>query len=349
MKGRLKTMNKPADRQFRVALIGTDSLRGQEIKSVLSTGKFPLKSIEFYDPDVAEEYSKLTEFRDEPKVIHHPDPYLLEGLDLIFLAADHTTNRKFGLLAREKGFRAIDLSESFTETPEVPVVVAGVNDELLRNKEIFLVSNPHPVTIFLSHVFSAIVSLYPIKKAISMVLQPVSAYENEGIEELAEQSYALLSSSSLNPKVFREQIAFNFLPGVERPGKDGFSNKEKQIIQEIRRVLDQPGFNFSLSMVQAPVFHVYSIMVYIELSEDVEPVELEKVFKKKSVFKFFPLGSSEQISNIKVAGKEQIFIGHLKKDQSIPGSFWLWVAADNLTIGSALNALEIARKMFDLE
>lgn len=342
-------MNKSAERQFRVALIGTDSLRGQEIKSVLSTGKFPIKSMEFYDPDVAEEYSKLTEFRDEPKVIHHPDPYLFEGLDLVFLAADQETNRKFGLLAKEKGFRAIDLAESFTDNPEVPVIVAGLNDDLLKNKDLYLVSNPHPVTIFLSHVFSAVSSFCPIKKAISMVLQPVSAYENEGIEELAEQSVALLSSSDLNPKVFREQIAFNFLPGLEKPGKDGFSGKEKQIIQEIKRVLAQSEFSFSLSMVQAPVFHVYSIMVYLELAEDFDLTGLEKAFSNKSVFKFFPPGSSEQISNVRVAGQEQIFIGHLKKDPYIPGSLWLWVAADNLTIGSSLNALEIAKKMFDLE
>ncbi|MGB9893875.1 MAG: Asd/ArgC dimerization domain-containing protein, partial [Candidatus Saccharicenans sp.] len=102
------------------------------------------------------------------------------------------------------------------------------------------------------------------------------------------------------------------------------------------------------ALVQAPVFHVYSIMLYIELSEDLELTELEKIFKKKARFKFYPLESSEKISNLKVAGQEKIFIGHLKKDQSLPGSYWLWVAADNLTVGSALNALEIARKMFGL-
>jgi len=342
-------MSKATNQAFRVALVGTDSLRGQEIKSLLGMRKFPLKSMEFYDPDVAGEYSKLTEFMGEPKVIHHPDPYLFEGLDLVFLAADVQTNRKFGLLAKDKGFRAIDLEERFTDDPDVPLVVAGVNDGLLKQKEIFLVANPHPVTIFLSHVFSAINELFAIKKSVATVLQPVSAFENAGIEELAEQSYALLSSSSINRKVFSDQIAFNFLPGVERPEKDGFSNKEKQIVEEIKRVLEEKAFPLSLSLVQAPVFHVYSIMIYIELSKEVALAELEKIFRKKSVFKFFPVGSSTQISNVKVAGREHIFIGHMKKDESIPGSFWLWVAADNLTIGSAINALQIARKMFGLE
>jgi len=340
-------MSKTEERQFRVALVGTDSLRAKEIKSLLSRGQFPIKSIEFYDPGVEEEYSKLTDFGDEPKVIHHPDPYLMEGLDLVFLAADRETNRRFGMLSREKGYRAIDLEESFADSPEVPVVVAGVNDSLLGREEVRLVANPHPVTIFLSHVFSAIQTSYQIGRALAMVLQPVSAYENEGIEELAEQSYALLSSSSLSRKVFSEQIAFNLLPGVEKAGSDGFSAKEKQIIQELKRVLT-PGYALSLSLVQAPVFHVYSIMVYVELTRDAGLSELERVFKKKAIFKLFPADSTEQISNLKVAGEEKIFIGHLKKDQSLPGSFWLWVAANNLTIGSALNALEIARRMLGL-
>ena len=205
-------MSKKTERQFRIALIGTDSLRAREIKDLLAGRQLPIKSMEFYDPEVAEEYSKLTEFRDEPKVIHHPYPELLEGLDLVFLAADKETNRQFGRLAREKGFKAIDLEESFIDQPDVPLVVAGVNDQVLEREEVFLVSNPHPVTIFLTHVLAAVSSSYKIKKALAVVLQPVSAYASAGIEELAEQSYALLSSSSLSHKIFGDQIAFNFLP-----------------------------------------------------------------------------------------------------------------------------------------
>ncbi len=340
-------MSKVSESGIRIGLIGTDSLRAKEIKSLLSSGKFPLRSIEFYDPEVAEEYSKLTEFQDEPKVIHHPYPELLEGLDLVFLAADRETNRKIGLVARDKGFIAIDLEQSFSDQPEVPVIVAGVNDYSLKKKNIYLVSNPHPVTIFLSHVFAAVETDFPIRKALSMILQPVSAYENEGIEELAEQSYALLSSSSLSRKVFSDQIAFNLLPGLEGVDQNGFSVREKQIIQELRNVL-KPEFSLSLSLVQAPVFHVYSIMIYLELANNPELEELSKVFKNKAIFKLHLSSSNRQISNLGVAGKEKIFVGHIKKDQSIPGGFWLWVAADNLTAGSAINALEIAKKLLGL-
>lgn len=341
-------MSKKTERQLRVALIGTDSLRAQEIKNLLSGGKLPLKSMEFYDPEVAEEYSKLTEFRDEPKVIHHPYPELLEGLDLVFLAADRETNRKFGQLARDRGFKAIDLEESFVDRSEVPLVVAGVNDQALDDPEVSLVSNPHPVTIFLSRVLAAIRTSHQIKKVLTVVLQPVSAYASAGIEELAEQSYALLSSTSLSHKIFGEQIAFNFLPEVEKADRDGFMASESQIIQEVRRVLE-PDFDFSLSLVQAPVFHVYSLAVYLELAEDVGLEQLQKAFRNRDIFHLQPAGSPRPVSNVRVAGQEKIFVGHLKKDRLLSGSYWLWVAADNLTVGSALNALEIARKLFGLD
>ncbi len=105
------TKSKPA---FRVALIGTDSLRGQEIKNLLSVKRFPLTSIDFFDPEVEEEYSKLTQYRDEPKVIHHLDARALEGFDLVFLAASEETSRTYGRLASEKGFQAIDLTGAFS-------------------------------------------------------------------------------------------------------------------------------------------------------------------------------------------------------------------------------------------
>jgi len=342
-------MSKQEKRQLRVALIGTDSLRGKEIKNLLSTAKFPLKSIEFYDPEVEEEYSKLTEFREEPKVIHHPDAHLLEGLDLVFLAADRETNRQFGYLAKEKGYRAIDLSESFVDDPGVPVVVAGINDSIIKEKDPSVISNPNPVSILLGHIFSALRNKLHLEKAVTMVLQPVSVYENEGIEELAEQSYALLSSANLTRKIFKEQIAFNFLPAVDQAQEDGFSAREKQIREEVKRILSWPDFGFTLSLVQAPVFHVYSVMVFVEVKENLGKKDWETIFGDKGIFKLVPDGAQDQISNAKVAGQDKIYLGHVKKDGSIKGGYWLWAAADNLTVGSALNALRLARKMFELE
>jgi aspartate-semialdehyde dehydrogenase len=327
----------------RIALIGSDSMRGKEMKNVLSQKKFPLKDIDFFDPDVEEEYSKLTQFRGEPKVVHHLEKESLSGSDLVFLAADKKVNQEFGTLAHKQKFQAIDLSETFNAEEKIPVVVAGVNDEIVLKKRPGLIANPHPVTVVLSHLFHVVLKEFGLLKAVSFVLQPVSAYEESGIAELADQSYAFLSSSSLSKKVFKEQIAFNFLSHTEKADKNGFSSVEKQITSEIRRVLHPRCFLLSLSIIQAPVFHSYSLMSYLDLKRKTGIQGLKSIFRKHSFFKLSPPMLSGPVS---VAGEDKICIGQIKKEESFPNSIWIWTVVDTLTRGSALNALEIAEKIF---
>jgi aspartate-semialdehyde dehydrogenase len=329
-------------KKIRVALVGTDSLRGKELKNVLSKKRFPLKDIDFFDPDVEEEYSKLTEFNGEPKVVHYLDKNSLQGTDLVFLAADKKVNREVGVLSSKQNFQAIDLSEAYNTDESVPVVVAGVNDGIISKKTPGIIANPHPATIVLSHIFHVVIQKFGLSKAISFILQPVSAFEESGIEELANQSYCLLSSESLSKKVFNEQIAFNLLSQTDKPDKDGFSSVEKQISLEIRRVLPGRDFFFSLSIIQVPVFFAYSIMIYLELEKKTDIQGLKDVFKKHDLFALSPPNRSSPVS---VTGKEKICLGQIKQEESLPNSFWIWTVADNLVLGSALNAFEIAEKI----
>jgi aspartate-semialdehyde dehydrogenase len=334
-------------KKFRVALIGTDSLRGKEIKAVLSVKRFPLSHIEFFDVDVEEEYSKLTEFRDEPRVIRHPANASLKGLDLVFLAADKETNRLYGRMAAEKKYQAIDLSEAFSGDEDVPLIVVGVNDSLLAERRLPLVANPHPLTIIMASLFHRLIAKFGLEKAVIFALQPVSAFDESGIEELASQSASMLSSASMKKEIFPEQIAFNILSHTEAPDANGFSSVERQVVSEVKRVLGLPGLPLSLSVVQAPVFHTYSVMAYLELGAEADIPDLENLYKKGPLFKLNSASSSCAVSSISVAGKEQICIGQIKKEESSRRAFWIWTVTDNLTRGSAVNALEIARVLFE--
>ncbi len=332
--------------EFRVAVIGTDSLRGKEIKTLLSVKRFPLTNIEFFDAGVEEEYAKLTEFRDEPRVIRPLRPDSLDGLDLVFFA-DQEASRAYSRLAGEKKFQAIDLSGSSGAQEGIPLIVAGVNDKVVSRKRFSLIANPHPVTIILSSLLHRLVIKFGINKAVAFVLQPVSAFDESGIEELASQSAALLSGSSLKKKVFREQIAFNILSHTEAPDANGFSSGERQIIAEVRRVLADPKFPLSLSIIQTPIFHTYSIMAYVELGAPAGIADLSALYRESPLFKIGAASAACPISSISVAGKEQIFVGQIKKEESFPNGFWIWTVTDNLTRGSAVNALEIARILFE--
>jgi len=328
---------------FRVALVSTDSLRGKEIKAALSDLKFPINNLELFDPDVQEEYCKLTQFEDIPRVIHHLEPELLEGLDLVFLAADAKTGRECGAFALRKKMRAVDLSGAFSGDPKVPVPVAGVNSDLVLRDRPYLVANPHAVTIILSHIFHLVIPRFGLSRAVAFVLQPVSAFDEAGIEELAGQSASLLSSAAVRKKVFKEQIAFNLLSHTEAPDADGFSPSERQILSEIGRVFQRPEFPLSLSIIQAPVFHTYAVMAYLELERETDIKALEDLFKSSPLFKVPAAGKSCPVTSLSVAGKDRIYLGQIKKEPVAPRSFWIWTVTDNLTFGSALNAVEIGR------
>ncbi len=334
-------------RKPRLALVGSGSLKGKEILSVLNARKFPLSSFELYDPDVEQEFSKLSQFRDEAKVVHALTPRSLEGLDLVFLAADAKTNLQYGRLAAEKDYRAIDLGETFNADPAVPLVVAGVNDSVIRKKRPALIANPNPATIILSHVLHALRQGFGVAKAVAFVLEPVSAYAEEGIQELAEQSYALLGSSAMPKKLFPDQVAFNLLSRTAKGGRNGLSPLETRLLAEVRRVLGPAPIPLALSVILAPVFHTFSIMTHVELERDAPAAEVEGCFKNNDIFRFPAAGDAGVVSPVTVAGKDRIFIGPLKKDPVLPKGYWIWAVADNLTVGSALNAYGIARALVE--
>jgi len=327
-------------------LIGAESFRGKELKNVLEGKKFPIEKIEFFDPDVEEEYSKLTEFRGEPRVVMPLDEATMADYDIVFLASDKKTNREYANLAAEKKYLAIDLSETFNAEKEVPIVVGGINHLAVLKKKPALIANPHPVTIILAHVLNVICEKFHNKKIAAFVLQPASAFEEAGIRELADQSFAVLSSSSVSKKTFKTQFAFNLLSDVAPVDDDGFSSVEKRILFETKRVLDLQNLPLSVAIIQAPVFHTYSIMIYLELEERTDIPTLVNLFKKSPYFKVSSPSPSKPVSCVQVAGKDKIYIGQIKKEDSVPGKYWVWTVADNLTRGSALNAYEILESSY---
>jgi len=328
-------------RRIRVALLGTDTFRGKEITDVLEKRRFPFEKIEFFDSDVKEEFSKLTEFQGEPRVILPLDKSAITDSDVVFLAADDRTNLEYGKLAAKANYLAIDLNETFNEQKEVPLVVAGVNHDIIRKKRPSLIANPHSVTIILSHLFHVLLRKFNLKSAVAFVLQPVSAFDNPGIQELADQSFAVLRGESVSRNIFKTQIAFNLLSPAEDMDKNGFSSMEKQILAEVSRVISAKDFPLSISIIQAPVFHTYSIMVHLELEEKPAIQTIENLFKKSSYFRVSPPSAFCSVSSVLVAGKDEIFIGQIKREESHPNRFWIWSVTDNLTRGSALNAFEI--------
>jgi aspartate-semialdehyde dehydrogenase len=327
---------------YRIALVGSQSLQGKEMKNVLEKKAIPLAEMDFYDPDVEEEYSKLTQFRGEPKVIRHLDKNSLLGFDLAFLASDQRISQKYGQIAAQNDIWTIDLGGTFNSEKRIPIVVAGVNDGVLHKAKPGLVANPHPVTIILSHLIHLLIPNFGFEGGVAFICQPVSAFDNSGIEELANQCYDALQGGSIQKEVFKTQIAFNLLSHAGEGGEEEFALLEDRIVEEIKRVLDSPKLPLNLSVIQTPVFFTYSIMIRFELAKKASIQDLADLFDESSYFEYTPPTPSCQISAVSVTGKDTIHIGRIKQERFHPDSFWVWAIADNLTRGSALNAYELA-------
>ncbi len=330
--------------KLKLALVGGDTLRGREIKEALGRADWPGIDLEFFDPEVQEEYSKLTDFREEARAVKALRGEDLAGKDLVF-NADGDAAEDLRRLAKEHKFRLFDLSEAFNDDESVPLVVSGLNDGALDKRKTRLLANPNPTALFLSHLFQALEPAFGLAKAVTFVLQPVSAFDDAGIQELASQSAALLSGADPEKKVFREQIAFNLLSHTEKPDGDGFCQGERRATAEIRRILGRPDLPLSLAVLQAPVFHTYTLVTYCELGKDTDLDGLEAAFAERPVFHMTKFREGCSASPLSVAGKDEIYVGRLIREPAVPRAFWIWLTADNLTRGSAQNAVEAVRRL----
>jgi aspartate-semialdehyde dehydrogenase len=266
-------------------------------------------------------------------------------VDLVLLASSREVNRRYGKLAARKGFQAIDLGEAFARDPRVPKVVAGINDrEALRSRP-SLIANPHPTSILLAHLLHVLERKSPLRRAAAMVLQPASAFDQGGITELADQSVAMLQNSAIKKSVFKAQAAFNLLSQVSPVDEGGFTAVERQIVREVKAALASSRLPLTVSLIQAPVFHAYSVLLYLELKDDLSKDELGAALKKYPYVTYSAPSLSCPVSSLKAAGKDKILVGQLKKAGHLPRIYWLWAVSDNLTRGSAVNAYELARSM----
>jgi aspartate-semialdehyde dehydrogenase len=197
----------------------------------------------------------------------------------------------------------------------------------------------------LAHLLATLRTGFGLCRAVAVVLEPASAYAEEGIQELAEQSTALLGSGTACNRVFPDPLAFNLLARSARAERKGSVPLETRIGAEVLRILGPDELPLSVSVVLAPVFHTYSIMTHIELAREASAADLKACFRANDVFRLPAPGDEAAVSPRAVAGKERVHLGEIKKDPTVRKGFWLWAVADNLTVGSALNAYGIARAL----
>jgi aspartate-semialdehyde dehydrogenase len=328
---------------FRVAIVGAGTLKGRELKDVLSDRNFPAQDIRLLDND--ELLGQLEAVGEEPTFIQSVLPEHLENVDFTFFAADETFTRNTWPMARKAGSDIIDLSYGLENEKGVLLRAPWVERELGLGSRVDFTPVPvtiaHPAAVVLALLMLRAHKVGSIARAVATVFQPASEHGKRGMDELHEQTVNLLSFQQLPKAVFDGQVAFNLIDRYGEKSLASLNSAESRIQQHFHRLVGDRLAVPSLMLLQAPIFHGHAFSLYLELEQAAQTEELTAALSGEHVELL--QSADESPSNVNAAGQEQIQV-FARRDSQQPNGFWLWAASDNLRI-AALTAVECAESM----
>jgi aspartate-semialdehyde dehydrogenase len=246
--------------------------------------------------------------------------------------------------AAAAGCVVIDNTSHFRRDPDVPLVVAEVNPEQITNRPRGIIANPNCSTM------QMLVALAPIHRAVGIsrinvaTYQSVSGAGRSGLEELGRQTAAMLAFQSPEPKKFPVQIAFNLIPQIDDFLDNGYTKEEMKLVWETRKILGDEAIEVNPTAVRVPVFFGHSEAVHIETREKLTAQAARELLAAAPglvvVDERRPGGYATPVTH--AAGKDPVFVSRIREDISHPRGLALWIVADNIRKGAALNAVQIA-------
>jgi aspartate-semialdehyde dehydrogenase len=323
-----------------IAIVGATGLVGNEMLVVLEERKLNISEVRLFASE--DSVGEVYKFRDDEISVKLLEEDSFEGVDIALFATSAELSATFVPLATKAGAIAIDNSSHFRMSPDVPLVVPEVNFEAALGKKI--IANPNCSTIQLVPVLKAIHSLAGLKHVVVSTYQSVSGAGKAALDELWSQSIAVFNQQEMQHDAFQHQIAFNCIPQIDVLLESGFTKEEYKIINESRKILGIPDLRITATAVRVPVFYSHAESVFVETEREISPEGLCQALSKVSGVVVHS-SAEEYPMQIDVAGTDDIHVGRVRRDESVPHGVSLWIVADNVRKGAALNAVQIAEKL----
>ena len=333
-------------KKLRIGIVGIGTV-GTELVKVLRERDFPTEELRILATRDREEEIAGEMFQ----VRNAAAPDAFNGLDLVLFAGTEGSkgaSQLYGWKAVEKGAVVVDNGDDFRMDPRVPLVVPEINPEALKNHQGFI-ANPNCSTII------ALMALAPLHRAVRVCRLVVSTYQSvsgtgrEAILELERQTREYVEGKSYTVKTYGHRIAFNVLPQVGSFKKEmhGNTTEEVKMLNETRKILDDPAIRVASTCVRVPVFYGHAEVLNIEFEKPMSPERARSILSNVPGVRvtddpaagIYPLP-------IDTAGKDDVLVGRIRADESVENGLALFVAGDNIRKGAALNAVQIAEVLF---
>lgn len=350
--------------KYNVAVAGATGVVGIEMVKVLQQRNFPVDKL----VPLASERSvgKSIPFKNEDIPVRVLEENSFEGVDIALFSAGATISKKFAPIAAKAGAVVIDNSSAWRMDPEVPLVVPEVNPEEAANHK-GIIANPNCSTIQMVVALKPIHDAAKIKRVVVATYQSVSGWGKEAVEQMTGEVKAIASKDFKDykdtqniKKVLPSQIAFNVIPHIDVFQDNDYTKEEMKCINETRKIMKEPELPVTATCARVPVFRCHSEAVNIQTEKKLSVREVKELLRNapgvkviparppaKSCRAGFAAGGDDPSSGIyplaiDADGKDEVFVGRIREDESVENGLNLWIVSDNLRKGAALNAVQIA-------
>ena len=328
-----------------VAVVGATGAVGKETLEILEERNFPLTSLRLF-ASKRSAGEVLTCQGKEWKVEELTPEVSFVGVDIAFISATDDISREYGRRLGAAGVVVIDDSGVFRMEADVPLVVPEVNAHALRTMPRGIVSIPNCTTTPLVMALKPLQEAVGVKRVVVTTFQSVSGTGAAAMDELMTQTKDLLAFHDAKAEVYPYQIAFNLLPHIGSFNSDGDCSEEVKIAKETRKILESPTLRVTATTVRVPVLRCHSEAINVELERPLKPNEARAVLAAMpGVIVYDDPSKKLYPMPLDATGKDDVYIGRIREDESITNGLNLWVVSDNLRKGAALNAVQIAEHL----
>ncbi|PJK11112.1 aspartate-semialdehyde dehydrogenase [Lysobacteraceae bacterium NML08-0793] len=331
-----------SNKQFNVAVVGATGAVGEAMLAILAERRFPAARV----IALASERSAGTQvaFGDDMLDVQDLARFDPAGVDIALFSAGGSISKEYAPKFVEKGAVVIDNSSAFRYEADVPLVVSEVNPEAVRQRPRGIIANPNCSTMQMLVALKPIHDAFGIARINVATYQSVSGAGRSAMEELGRQTAQLLNFQGAEPEKFPVQIAFNLIPHIDEFLDNGYTREEMKLVWETRKILGDDSIQVNPTAVRVPVFYGHSEAVNVETSAPVTAEAVRELLRQAPGVEVVdePRDGGYPTPVTHASGQDPVYVGRIRQDQSHPRAINLWIVADNIRKGAALNAVQIA-------
>lgn len=327
-------------KHYNVAVVGATGAVGEEMVRILEERSFPINHLSLLAShrSAGREYY----FKNEKIEVLELKDDSFQGIDIALFSGGDEVSKHYAPLAVQAGTVVIDNGKYYRMDPDVPLIIPEVNPEDIK-KHKGIIANPNCSTTQMVVALKPIYDAVGIRNVICATYQSVSGTGKEAIEELREQTRAFLEGDNIDIKVYPHQIAFNILPQIGSFDETGYSSEEIKMLDETRKILNDNNINVSATTVRVPVFRAHAEDIHIETKKGITPALSRELLAKFPGIKVIDQPDVGKYPlSLMAEGKDEVFVGRVRRDLVFNPGLAMWVVSDNLLKGAALNTIQIA-------